>query len=197
MTIYDYDIGVIGGGAAGLMVTAGSAQLGARTLLIEKEPALGGDCLHYGCVPSKTLIRTAQVYHQLKNLETFGLPAVTIPRVDFKPVAERIRWVIQRIQAHDSVERFCNLRARVAFGQAVFLNDHAVRLGGETLSEWVAALNSGSRLTTLAGAIHPYPILAEINKRVVGKVLEPKIFSETMQKALKFFFNFKGRACGV
>jgi len=68
---------------------------------------------------------------------------------------------------------------------------------GELISEWVAALSSGAKLTTLAGAIHPYPTLAEINKRVVGKVLEPKIFSETMQKALKFFFNFKGRACDV
>jgi pyruvate/2-oxoglutarate dehydrogenase complex dihydrolipoamide dehydrogenase (E3) component len=68
---------------------------------------------------------------------------------------------------------------------------------GELISEWVAALSSGAKLTTLAGAIHPYPTLAEINKRVVGKVLEPKIFSETMQKALAFFFNFKGRACDV
>ncbi len=52
MASYDFDIGVIGGGAAGLTVTAGTAQLGARTLLVEKEPSLGGDCLHFGCVPS-------------------------------------------------------------------------------------------------------------------------------------------------
>ncbi len=63
MTTYDYDIGILGGGSAGLTITAGSAMLGAKTLLIEKEPRLGGDCLHYGCVPSKTLIKTAHVYH--------------------------------------------------------------------------------------------------------------------------------------
>ena len=59
MATYDYDIGIIGGGAAGLTVASGAAQLGAKTLLVEKEKDLGGDCLHFGCVPSKTLIRTA------------------------------------------------------------------------------------------------------------------------------------------
>ena len=54
MAKYDFDIGVIGAGAAGLTVAAGSAQLGAKTLLVEKAKELGGDCLHYGCVPSKT-----------------------------------------------------------------------------------------------------------------------------------------------
>ncbi|MBW2585157.1 MAG: FAD-dependent oxidoreductase, partial [Deltaproteobacteria bacterium] len=54
MANYDYDIGVIGGGAGGLTVTSGAAQLGAKTLLVEKEKELGGDCLHFGCVPSKT-----------------------------------------------------------------------------------------------------------------------------------------------
>ena len=63
MSDYDFDIGIIGGGSAGLTVTSGAAQLGAKTLLIEKENKLGGDCLHFGCVPSKTLIKTAHVYH--------------------------------------------------------------------------------------------------------------------------------------
>ena len=75
MTTYDYDIGVIGGGAAGLTVSSGAAQLGAKTLLIEKEAVLGGDCLHYGCVPSKTLIKTAHVRHLLSRSPQFGLPA--------------------------------------------------------------------------------------------------------------------------
>ena len=74
MAKYDFDLGVIGGGAAGLTITAGAAQLGAKTLLIEKENELGGDCLHYGCVPSKTLIKTAKVYHEIKHAVKFGLP---------------------------------------------------------------------------------------------------------------------------
>ena len=76
MANYDYDIGIIGGGAAGLTVASGAAQLGAKTLLVEKEEALGGDCLHYGCVPSKTLIKTAHVYHLMKNGPKFGPQAV-------------------------------------------------------------------------------------------------------------------------
>jgi len=67
---------------------------------------------------------------------------------------------------------------------------------GDLISEWVAALNGKVKLSTLAGAVHPYPTLAEINKRVVGNYFSPKIFSEKVQKGLKLFFNLKGRACG-
>jgi pyruvate/2-oxoglutarate dehydrogenase complex dihydrolipoamide dehydrogenase (E3) component len=67
--------------------------------------------------------------------------------------------------------------------------------GGDLLSEWVAVLNGKVKLSTLAGAIHPYPTLSEINKRVAGSFLAGKIFSETVKKGLKLFFNFKGRAC--
>jgi len=67
--------------------------------------------------------------------------------------------------------------------------------GGDLLSEWVAVLNGKVKLSTLAGAIHPYPTLGEINKRVAGSFLSEKIFSDTVKKGLKFFFNFKGRAC--
>ena len=94
MTTYDYDIGIIGGGAGGLTVAAGAAQLGAKTLLIEKEKELGGDCLHFGCVPSKTLIKSAHVYHLMKNAEKFGLPKVKVPPVEFRKVSDRVRSVI-------------------------------------------------------------------------------------------------------
>jgi pyruvate/2-oxoglutarate dehydrogenase complex dihydrolipoamide dehydrogenase (E3) component len=116
MAEYEFDIGVIGGGAAGLTVASGSAQLGAKTLLIEKEKELGGDCLHFGCVPSKTLIRTAHVYHLMKNAKEFGLPQIDPPAVDYREVKERIDSVISIIQKHDSEERFCSLGAKVEFG---------------------------------------------------------------------------------
>jgi pyruvate/2-oxoglutarate dehydrogenase complex dihydrolipoamide dehydrogenase (E3) component len=66
---------------------------------------------------------------------------------------------------------------------------------GDLISEWVATLNGGIKLSAIAGAIHPYPTLGEINKRVAGSLFAPKIFSEKVQKGLKFFFNLKGRAC--
>ncbi len=59
MAHYDFDIGILGAGAAGLTIAAGAARAGGRVLLVEKEHRLGGDCLYYGCVPSKTLIKTA------------------------------------------------------------------------------------------------------------------------------------------
>ena len=68
---------------------------------------------------------------------------------------------------------------------------------GELLSEWVAVLNGKVKLSTLASAVHPYPTLGEINKRVAGAYLSPKIFSDKVKKGLKFFFHLKGRACGL
>jgi pyruvate/2-oxoglutarate dehydrogenase complex dihydrolipoamide dehydrogenase (E3) component len=67
--------------------------------------------------------------------------------------------------------------------------------GGELISEWVAVMNGGVKLSSLASAVHPYPTLAEINKRVVGNFFSGKIFSGKVKKALKFFFNLRGRAC--
>ena len=144
MSNYDFDIGVIGGGSAGLTVTSGAAQLGAKTLLIEKEKKLGGDCLHFGCVPSKTLIKTAHVYNMMKKTKEFGLPEVEVPPVDFKQVSNRIKSVIDVIQKHDSEERFCSLGAKVEFGDPIFTDEHTVKLNGKTYSAkaWVIATGS-------------------------------------------------------
>ena len=153
MAKFDYDIGVIGGGAAGLTVTAGAARLGAKTLLVEKETSLGGDCLHYGCVPSKTLIRTAEVYHLMTLASRFGLPDVEPPPVDFSKVAERIRSVIRTIQAHDSEERFCSLGARVEHGEPKFTDEHTIDLSGKahTAQQWVIATGSSPGIPPIEG----------------------------------------------
>jgi pyruvate/2-oxoglutarate dehydrogenase complex dihydrolipoamide dehydrogenase (E3) component len=153
MTDYDFDIGIIGGGAAGLTVAAGAARLGAKTLLIEKEKALGGDCLHYGCVPSKTLIRTAHVYHLMKNASRFGLPDVDIPPVDYGNVVKRIQEVIDIIQKHDSEERFCGLGAKVEFGQPAFNDEYTIELKGKKVSakNWVIATGSSPDIPPIEG----------------------------------------------
>ena len=144
MATYDFDIGIIGAGAAGLTVASGAAQLGAKTLLIEKEKELGGDCLHFGCVPSKTLICTSQAYHTMKNSQAFGLPPVEVPPVDFTRVKERIRSVIATIQKHDSEERFCSLGAKVEFGEPAFKDEHSVRLNGKSVSAKTWVISTGS-----------------------------------------------------
>ena len=153
MADYDFDIGILGGGSAGLTIASGSAQLGAKTLLVEKEKELGGDCLHFGCVPSKTLIRTAHVYHLMKNAEKFGLPPVEVKPVDFREVAKRIQSVISTIQKHDSEERFCGLGAKVEFGEASFIDEHTIRLNGGTQSAktWVVATGSSPAIPPIEG----------------------------------------------
>jgi len=153
MANYDYDMGIIGGGAGGLTVASGAAQLGAKTLLIEKEKELGGDCLHYGCVPSKTLIKTAHVYHQMKIAPTYGLPEVAPPPVDFREVSRRIRSVVAAIQEHDSEERFCALGVKVEFGQAQFADSHSLSINGRTYTakNWVIATGSSAAIPPIDG----------------------------------------------
>ena len=156
MAIYDYDLGIIGGGAAGLTVAAGAAQLGAKVLLIEREPELGGDCLHFGCVPSKTLIKTAAVYHQIKNAERFGLPRAEVGPVAFSSVARRIREVIATIQPHDSPERFCKLGAKVEFGQAGFVDEHTAQINSKnvTAKQWLIATGSSTSIPDIKNLVH-------------------------------------------
>ncbi|MBW1996792.1 MAG: FAD-dependent oxidoreductase [Deltaproteobacteria bacterium] len=153
MAKYDYDIGVIGAGAAGLTVAAGAAQLGAKTLLVEKERALGGDCLHFGCVPSKTLIKTAHVYYLMKSTRDFGLPAIDPPPVNYQDVVRRIRSVIEAIQEHDSEERFCSLGAKVVFGIPRFVDEHSIEVNSDALSAktWVIATGSSPSIPPIEG----------------------------------------------
>ena len=153
MANYDFDMGILGGGAAGLTIAAGAAQAGAKTLIVEKEDKLGGDCLHYGCVPSKTLIRTAQVYHLMKDPRRFGLPVVGLQRPDFREISARIETVIDAIQKHDSEERFCSLGAKVEFGRAVFVDDHSISLNGKRYSarNWAIATGSSAAIPPIEG----------------------------------------------
>ena len=153
MASFDYDMGVLGGGSAGLTLTSGSAQLGAKTILIEKEPRLGGDCLHYGCVPSKTLIKSASVYHLIKNSFRFGLPSASVSPVDYARVVERIKKVINTIQKHDSEERICSLGAEVRFGSPRFVDEHTIELDGKriTAKSWLIATGSSPALPPVPG----------------------------------------------
>ena len=153
MPTYDYDLGIIGGGAAGLTAAAGGARFGAKTILIEKSGKLGGDCLHFGCVPSKTLIRTAAVRSLMGRAKEFGLPDVPLPPVDLGSVMDRVKAVIDGIQMHDSPERFCSLGAEVRFGQPKFLDDHQVDLDGRRIAaaNWIVATGSSPVMPPVEG----------------------------------------------
>ncbi len=152
MTRFDFDIGILGAGSAGLTAASGAAKFGAKTLLVEKEK-MGGDCLHYGCVPSKTLIHTAKVRHDMLHAEGVGLPKITVPPVDFRAVRARILSVVNTIQQHDSPERFCGLGVRVEFGEPEFTDEHTVRIGGTSFSarSWMIAAGSSPAIPDIPG----------------------------------------------
>ena len=129
-----FDLVIIGGGVGGLVAASGAAQLGARVALVEKN-SLGGDCLHYGCVPTKRLVHSAKVAHTLKNASEFGVEARLAPlqvsgaapgpfptpdlrvdfKVDFKKVMDGMRRVQAEIGVHDDPERFRKMGVEVVF----------------------------------------------------------------------------------
>ena len=121
------DLVIIGGGAGGLVVASVAAQLGLKVTLIEKAAKLGGDCLHYGCVPSKTLIHAARVASLMRRGPEFGLQ-VCKPDVDLGKVADRVQAVIDRIQIHDDPERFRGYGCEVLFGAATFIDSRKVQV---------------------------------------------------------------------
>ena len=106
------DLCVIGGGSGGLSVAAGAAQMGARVVLFERHK-MGGDCLNYGCVPSKAILAAGKAAHHMRHAGKFGITPIADPAVDFKAVHDHIHGVIGGIAPHDSVERFSGLGVNV------------------------------------------------------------------------------------
>ncbi len=121
------DLCVIGAGSAGLSVAAVAAQLGAETVLIERG-AMGGDCLNYGCVPSKSLLAAAKAADFWRRGGAFGV-AYDPPRIDFATVADKIAEIIGNIAPNDSVERFEGLGVTVLRAEARFTGPRSVRAG--------------------------------------------------------------------
>ena len=138
------DLVIVGGGAGGLVVASVAAQLGLRVTLIEKSPRLGGDCLHSGCVPSKTLIHAAKVASLMRRGAEFGLEAVT-PCVDLGRVSDHVHAVIDAIQRHDDPERFRGYGCEVLFGPAEFSDPHTVQVNGQSVTGRRLVIATGSR----------------------------------------------------
>ena len=139
----EFDICVIGGGAAGLVVAAGAATLGAKVALVEKQ-ALGGDCLYHGCVPSKALLHAAHVAHMVRGAGRFGLHATLAP-IDLGAVMHHVGDVIQSIAVHDSPERFRGLGVAVLFGAGRFSGPETFDLEGRSLTARRFVVATGSR----------------------------------------------------
>ncbi|WP_026036660.1 FAD-dependent oxidoreductase [Limnohabitans sp. Rim47] len=137
---FDRNLIVIGGGAAGLVSAYIAAAVKAKVTLIEAHK-MGGDCLNYGCVPSKALIKSAKLAHQMRHGARYGL-SDTAPNFSFKAVMQRVHDVIKAIAPHDSVERYTGLGVEVLQGYGKLVNPWTVEV----------ALNDGQvqRLTARA-----------------------------------------------
>ena len=118
------DFCVIGAGSGGLSFAAGAAQMGASVVLVERAK-MGGDCLNYGCVPSKSLIAAARIGHDLKMSSNFGW-FIDTPKVDFKTVHDHVHSVMAAIAPNDSVKRFEGLGVNVILEEGKFIDEKSL-----------------------------------------------------------------------
>jgi pyruvate/2-oxoglutarate dehydrogenase complex dihydrolipoamide dehydrogenase (E3) component len=140
-----YNVVVIGAGTAGLVTAAGTAGLGGRVALIERN-LMGGDCLNFGCVPSKALISSARLVQQIRQSEKWGLDRQD-PQFAFERIFERMRARRAKIAPHDSRERFESLGVDVFRGEARFVSPCEVEVNGQRLRAKNFVIATGSRAT--------------------------------------------------
>jgi pyruvate/2-oxoglutarate dehydrogenase complex dihydrolipoamide dehydrogenase (E3) component len=140
-----YNLVVVGGGTAGLVSAAAAAGLGARVALVERH-LLGGDCLNVGCVPSKTLIRSARAAANVHDASRFGIDVPENVEVDFAAVMERVRRVRAGISPHDSARRFRDeYDIDVFLGGGTFTSPDTLQVEGVDLRFERAVIATGAR----------------------------------------------------
>lgn len=146
------DLAIIGGGPAGLVAASVAAQLGLRVTLVEKSAQLGGDCLHSGCVPSKSLLHQAQIAQSARQGVHDGLLS-EMPDIDFGVAIDRVQAVIGQIQRHDDPERFRGYGTDVRFGAAHFLGPRELVVGDEVIRarRFLVATGSVPAVPPIAG----------------------------------------------
>jgi len=139
-----YNLVVIGAGTAGLVAAAGAAGLGARVALIERR-LMGGDCLNFGCVPSKALIRSARARAACERAGAFGVTGTGATGVDLHAALERMRRVRAELSANDSARRFRDLGVDVFVGEGRFVSRDTVEVAGRRLNFARALVATGAR----------------------------------------------------
>ncbi len=165
------DICVIGAGSAGLSVAAGASQMGADTVLIERGP-MGGDCLNYGCVPSKSLLVAGKAAKAHKFTGRLGVN-YSAPEIDFQAVHDHVQGVIAAIAPHDSVERFEGLGVTVLKAEAAFTGPQEIVAGDARISARRVVVATGS-----SPLVPPIPGLDQVdyltNETVFGLTACPE-----------------------
>lgn len=142
MARYDVDLAVVGAGSAGLTAARFARWFGLRVVLIDKE-RLGGDCLHYGCVPSKALIKASRVAHDMRTADRWGLRPAD-PTVDLGEVNARVADVIETVGRLDDAAAMAEDGVEVALGPTRFLDAHTLQVGARRLTARHILLATGS-----------------------------------------------------
>jgi pyruvate/2-oxoglutarate dehydrogenase complex dihydrolipoamide dehydrogenase (E3) component len=142
-----YHFVVVGAGPAGLVAAHGAAALGAKVALVERG-LLGGDCLNVGCVPSKTLIRTARLYAEMRDAGHYGAQVPADIRVHFPAAMQRVRRIRSRLSRADSVRRLLAAGVDVFFGEARFAGTDVLMVDGARLRFRKAMIATGARPDT-------------------------------------------------
>lgn len=179
---FDRNLIVIGGGAAGLVSSYIAAAVKAKVTLVEANK-MGGDCLNYGCVPSKALIKTAKLATQQRHGEKYGL-AASEPVIDFRRIMARVKDVISRIEPHDSVERYTELGVEVLQGYAQFVDPWTVDI---TLNDGGVQRLTSRAIIIAAGAepaVPPLPGLEEVGYLTSDTLWESLAENEAPPKRL-------------
>ena len=143
-----YDIVIIGGGVGGLVTASGAAQFGAKTALVEKAKELGGDCLNFGCVPTKTLVHTAKTFHHINSCGHLGIN-VGQASLDFGKVMDHMRAIQAKIAVHDDPQRFRDMGIDVHFGSGSFKDRQTFTVNGKDLVSKKFLIATGSRPAAL------------------------------------------------
>lgn len=136
------DLCIIGGGSGGLSVAAGAVQMGADVVLVEGHK-MGGDCLNYGCVPSKALIAAGKHAHAMTTGRAFGV-VPSVPKVDYAAAKDHVRSVIEGIEPHDSVERFEGLGVKVIEAFGTFVSPTELQAGDTIIEARRFVISTGS-----------------------------------------------------
>ncbi|HJU14941.1 MAG TPA: FAD-dependent oxidoreductase, partial [Stellaceae bacterium] len=162
------DLCVIGAGAGGLAVAAGAVQMGARVVLIERG-RMGGDCLNFGCVPSKALLWTARIAALWRHGKALGI-AYDPPRIDFPKVADSVAEVITDLAPNDSEERFTALGVDVVRAEARFVDRRTAEAGGVAIRARRFVVATGSE-----PVVPPIPGLSDLPYLTNETVFENRV----------------------
>lgn len=143
-----YNMVVIGAGTAGLVIAAAAAGLGAKVAIVERD-LMGGDCLNFGCVPSKAIIRASRAAAEIRDAARFGIQVPDGVRIDFGAVMERMRRLRADLSLNDSAARFRSLGIDVFLGDARFTGRDTIVIGDAVLRFRRAAIATGARAAEL------------------------------------------------